>query len=441
MNTGQDIGMDLLILTLALLVLANYQLRRSVLYPPFLFCGMWLFAALIYRLHLVVINPIHPITLYVIAAGAMLFSLGGLCAFFVPGKLIATRLNLVGEPKTTGNWVRYLVVLFLALCVCFAIRAMMLIAAGTGGMSGFFFAVARETLIENINAGHESIPWYSYAATWTIFAATLFHSERSDGVSWTVTVIAFVSCVISGGRGGLLFLFSSLICVYLVRTRRERFTAAMRFARWPILAFLLLFTSLLFVDKNIPTTDKNVLAFAGTSTVAYIVGPVAALDQVLLHPLDYSGAPNHTFRIFLKIGSWLGLVSYTPAPGLDRFVFIPFGTNVYTAYKFFVTDYGTGSALAVMGMIGFLHSLLFRKAHSNSVLGLYLFALTIIPVLMVIFDDQYSQFGLYIDAFVFASVYLTIKSIPWGIFSSKAFDKDFRIQASSMQSAHIDTNK
>jgi hypothetical protein len=73
-----------------------------------------------------------------------------------------------------------------------------------------------------------------------------------------------------------------------------------------------------------------------------------------------------------------------------------------------------------MGIIGFLHSLLFRKAHSGSVLGLYLFALTIFPVLMVIFDDQYSQFGLYIDALFFATAYLTIKSIPWRIFRIKS---------------------
>jgi hypothetical protein len=77
-------------------------------------------------------------------------------------------------------------------------------------------------------------------------------------------------------------------------------------------------------------------------------------------------------------------------------------------------------SLVIMGIIGFLHSLLFRKAHSGSTLGLYLFALTIFPVLMVIFDDQYSQFGLYIDALVFATAYLTIKSIPWRIFRSKA---------------------
>ena len=413
-------GLDILILTLAMLVLANYRFRHSVLYPPFLFCGMWLLDALFYRFHLIAINPIHPTTLYVIAAGAILFSLGGLLAFLVPRNLIATRLTLLGQPKITGNWMRYLILLFLAVCVCFAIRAMMLMAAESGGMGGLFFAVAREILIENINEGHGEIPWYSYAATWTIFASTLFQSERSDRVSWIVTAIAFIGCVISGGRGGFLFLFSSLICVYLVRTKRERFAAAIRFARWPIIFFFLLFASLLFVDKNISTTDKNPFAFAGTSVIAYTVGPVAALDQVLQHPLDYTGLPNHTFRFFLRIGSWLGLVSYTPAPGLDKFIFIPFGTNVYTAYKFFITDYGMWFSLVIMGIIGFLHSLLFRKAHSGSTLGLYLFALTIFPVLMVIFDDQYSQFGLYIDALVFATAYLTIKSIPWRIFRSKA---------------------
>ncbi len=419
MMEGQDIGLDTLICTLTIVVLANYRLRRSVLYPPFLFCGMWLFESVVYRLHLIDVDPIHPITLCVIAAGAILFSFGGLCAFLVPERMIATRLTLIGKPKITGNWMRYVVVLFLAVCVCFAIRAMMVTAAEAGGAGGLFFAVARENVIENINEGHESIPWYSYAATWTIFTATLFQCERRDRVSWIAAAIAFVSCVISGGRGGFLFLFSSLICVYLVRNKRERFAAAMRFARWPILGFFLLFAGLLFVDKSISTTT-NALTFAGRSVVSYIVGPVAALDQVLLHPLDYSGAPNHTFRFFLRIGSWLGLFSYTAAPGLDKFIFVPFGTNVYTAYKFFITDYGTWPSVAIMGIIGFLHTLLFRKAHTGGVLGLYLFALTIFPVLMVIFDDQYSQFGLYIDALFFATAYLTIKSIPWRIFRIKS---------------------
>lgn len=429
MTEWQDIGLDILILTLTIVALANYRFRRSVLYPPFLFCGMWLLDVLIYRLHLVEIDPLHPITMYVIGAGAILFSLGGLCAFLVPETIIATRLTVVGKPKIAGNWLRYLVVLFLAVSVCFAVRAMMLMAVGAGGNGGLFFAVAREAVIENINEGHKSIPWYSYAETWTIFASTLFQCERRDRIFWTAATIAFISCVISGGRGGVLFLFSSLVSVHLVRTKCEKFAAALRFSRWPIIAFCLLFASLLFVDKNISTAN-NALAFAGASVVDYVVGPLAALDHVLLHPLDYAGSPNHTFRLFLQIGSWLGWISYTPAPGLDTFIFVPFGTNVYTAYKFFLTDYGVWPSVGIMGVIGFLHTLLFRKAHSGSVFGLYLFALTIFPVLMVIFDDQYSQFGLYIDALTFATVYLTIKSIPWRIFRSRAANRTSYVQAS-----------
>ena len=418
MMEGQDAGLDILIALFATLALVNYRLRRSVLYPPFLFCAMWLLDAIVYRLHLIDINPLHPITMYVIAAGAVLFSLGGICAFLVPETMIATRFTIIGTPKIAANWLRYFVVLFLAVCVCFAIHGMMVVAAGAGGAGGLFFAVARETVIENINEGHASIPWYSYAATWTIFAATLFQCEQRDRVSWIAAAIAFVSCVISGARGGFLFLFSSLICVYLISAKRERFASAMRFARWPVLGFFLLFAGLLFVDKNISTTT-NAFTFAGRSVVNYVVGPVAALDQVLANPFDYVGAPNHTFRFFLQIGSSLGLISYTAAPGLDKFIFIPFGTNVYTAYKFFITDYGIGFSLAIMGLIGFLHTLLFRKAHSGSVMGLYLFSLTIFPVLMVIFDDQYSQFGLYIDALLFATAYLTIKSIPRRIFRAE----------------------
>jgi oligosaccharide repeat unit polymerase len=154
--------------------------------------------------------------------------------------------------------------------------------------------------------------------------------------------------------------------------------------------------------------------------VEYIIGPTAALDYVLQHPQDYANLPHHTFRLFLRITSTSGLMSYHPPPALDAFIFVPFGTNVYTVYKFFITDFGVNAAVIILGILGFLHTLLFRKAHSQSVLGVFLFSLTMFPVLMVIFDDQYSQFGLYIEAVVFAVSYFTIKSFPWKVFRSRA---------------------
>jgi len=412
--------LDILISVLAVLVMANYRFRRSVLYPPFLFCGMWLLDGIIYRLDLIEIYPLHSKTLYVIAIGAILFTFGGYLAFLIPSKFVATHFTLVGQPRIEASWLRHLIVSSMAICVCLAVRAAMQSVGAAGGVDGFFFAAARTAAIEDLNAGRGSFSWYSYVGTWTIFAAALFQSERNDRVSWIITAIAFVACLLSGGRTGLLSLFSAVTCIYLIRKRRENLAAALRLARWPILGFVALFGGMIFVNKNVQVIGTSAFAFAEQALVAYIVGPVAALDHVIQHPLEYTGLPNHTFQFFLRIGSSLGLVSYNPPPTLDAWIFVPFGTNVYTGYKFLITDFGIGASLTIMGIIGFLHSLLFRKAHTSSVLGLYVFSLTMYSVLMVIFDDAYSRFGLYFNAFVFAVAYLTIKSFLWHIFRYKA---------------------
>jgi oligosaccharide repeat unit polymerase len=410
--------LSVLIVFLAALVIANYHFKRSVLYPPFLFCAMWLFDACLYRAGLIQVDPLHLATLCLIAAGALVYSFGGVLAFLVSRRLIATRISLIGQPKIAGKWLRNLIVFSLAISVVIAIRQLMSLAAATGGVGGAFFAVARNAIVENINEGTGANHLYTYVWGWTILAAALFYSEADQRFSWLTAALAFVSCVLSGARGGFLFLFSALTCIFLIRSKRERFIEAMQFARWPMLAFFFLFVGLFFVDKTVQSGASTAISFAGQHLVEYIVGPTAALDLVLQHPSDYTGLPNHTFRFFLRAVSAVGLLSYQPPAALDRFVFVPFGTNVYTVYKFFVTDFGAPVALACIGVVGFLHSLLFRKAHTQSVLGLYLFSITVFSVLMVIFDDVYSQFGLYFEALMSAAIYLTVKSIPWNIFRS-----------------------
>ena len=89
---------------------------------------------------------------------------------------------------------------------------------------------------------------------------------------------------------------------------------------------------------------------------------------------------------------------------------------MYTYYRYIVTDFGIEIAVALTGMVGFLHTLLFRKAHSGSPIGLYFFSLTMSSVLMVIFDDAYWRFGLYFSAFTFAVIYYAARSLPGGYF-------------------------
>jgi oligosaccharide repeat unit polymerase len=224
--------------------------------------------------------------------------------------------------------------------------------------------------------------------------------------------IAFIGCIFSSSRAEILLLIAALTCVHLMKTNRLSFIAAIRFIRWPLLLFTFLWIALIFTNKNTDAFGSSVGGIILIFLVNYIVGPVVALDYVLRHPTEYVGLPNHTFKFFLSIASSFHLIPYTPPPGFDAFVSVPFPTNVYTVYKYFVTDFGLFGALGVMMLIGFLHTLLYRKARTGSELAIYWFALTMFPVIMVIFDEQYAAFGSYIDMLLVGILCIFLRSEP-----------------------------
>lgn len=302
------------------------------------------------------------------------------------------------------------------------IRSAIAFAGGIATAKGVFWAVAAKASIEELNSNGGTVQVGNYIANWSVFLTVLLLSEEYSRLGMVAAGIAFLSCVVSGGRGGLFLLASALIAVYLIKERRESFTSALRTVRWPVIAFVILFIGLFFVNKGVQTNGANVFIMARNIMVQYIVGAVAALDHVLVYLGDYADVPNHTFQLFLKGAASLGLLSYTPPPPLDEWIYVPFGTNVYTIYKPYVVDFGIVAGVCWMCLIGFAHSLLFRKAHAKSILGLYMFALTVYSAFMVIFDDEYSRFGMYGSALLLGAAYLFVRSIPWRAFRPTELD-------------------
>jgi oligosaccharide repeat unit polymerase len=380
---------------------------------------MWFLDLCIYRMNLIDINPLHAGTLILIIVGAFLFSLGGVLAFLVPSKLIARHLIVVRAwgkttPKPQYKWFKYLLILILVLIVCAGIRGLFEAAAHGSGDGGLMMR-ARRTGVEEINEKGTVRTFMGYLGPWITFAAVLFQIERRDRSFHLTLIIAFISCIVGTSRIGFLSLFSALTCVYLINEKREKFITAFRFVRWPSLGFLSIFIIVMFTSKDTSGVTSNVAKFAEQSLIQYVIGPTGALDYVLQHPSEYVRMPNHTFKLFLGVASGLGLTDFTPPPALDSFLFIPFPTNVYTVYKFYFTDFGLHVAEAIMIFLGFCHVLLYRKAHTNSDLGLYMFALTMFTVIMVIFDDWYVAFGSYVNALVFGMMYHALRSVPSGI--------------------------
>jgi oligosaccharide repeat unit polymerase len=393
---------------LVALVVGNYWLSRSVLYPPLFFSSMWLLALGLYKLDLTPVDDIHPGTFLVIGFGAFMFSLGGFLALYAPRNLIASRLILTRFPQR-NNIVKPALTLFLLCGIPVLLKNLLTMAAtgvGTTVMQRARTSGAVGGDIADVN------PIGTYFILWSCYAAILFLLERRDKTFWLMALTAFVAGVLSTGRLPIFMLVCSLTCVQLLLMGRHTFWAAVRFARTPIIIFLGLFSLLFFTNK-----DTSVFEASGVGEllviffVGYIVGPTAALDVFLEHPNNYPAAPNHTFRFFSGILTHLHLGNYI-APPAETHIFVPFPTNVYTVYRTYVSDYGLFGAIGTMALIGFLHTLLYRKARTGSRLGIYLFAATFYQIMMVIFSDEYASFGAYIDMLMFAAIYILLRSIP-----------------------------
>jgi oligosaccharide repeat unit polymerase len=402
-------SLDTVIELLIGLILINYWVSRSVLYPPFLFCSIWLLDLTIYRFSPGEFDALHSNTIALLAMGAVFFTLGGMLAMLFPKALITARFVLTRFPPR-NDLVKPAVILFLACGIPLLLSNLLTLASqGTGNT---IFQQARNAGVAGAGGGLAGgNPLGTYFILWSLYAAPLFLIERRDKSFWVMTGIALVASLLSTGRLPFLMLISSLTCVELMKTNRYTFWSALKFARIPMLLFLCLFLGLLFLIKDTSIFEGGIGAIALLFLVSYLIGPTGALDYLMQHPQDYAGQPHHTFKFFLGIFTQLHLISYQQPPK-DDFVPLIVPTNVFTFYRYYLTDFGLYGTFIVIAIIGLLQTLLYRKARTGSMLGMYFFAITLYAVLLSPFSDEFSSFGAYIDSLAFAAIYIVLRSLP-----------------------------
>jgi len=387
---------------------ANYRIERSILYPPFVFCSLWLFVLGIYTSGLVELDPLRSETVFLLAAGAVAFTVGGACAKLLPRQLIGLKLRLWAPVPEKASSFKKL------LTICVVAGTLMIVAntvrIGLGGAGGIL-ANARQATIDARQGNVASFSVLDYVPILSIFCCTLFLIEKRDKWFWWSAFAACITGIFTTGRTPILQLFSLLISVNLIKTQHTRLLAAARVLRWPVFLFLLLFTALVFFDKKMSDVGESVAAAISFFVLAYFVLPTAALNYVVYNASYYRTTPHHTFKIFLEAGSLFGLWNYTPPPLIDSFVWVPLEANVYTGYKFYFTDFGLWGCLIAVGIIAFLQTVLYRRARAGSEFSLYLFAITVFPLVMFIFDDLYSEFGQLLIAIVFGCFYMAVRNI------------------------------
>ena len=398
---------------LIVLTVGNYWLRRSVLYPPFVFCAMWLIAVALTASGIIETDPIQSKAWWIFTGGALVFSVSGALALLCPKIFVETRFVVSQFPRR--NKVFKTLLCLLLLCG-FPLMLQNLRAEAAQGTGGTFLERARNggiTAQRNGEGIDGSAPGFTiYFLQWSIFAAIIFMLESRDKAFWFMAALALLYSIMSTGRTTILQLFAGLICVHLIQTKRTTFWAALKITRLPLALFFFLYIGLVFVNKRDTTQyyATSVVEIAVFFLVSYIVGPLAAFSVFIESPASLQPTSNYTFKFFLLIAAKLHLISYVAPGGLEGFVNVPYPINVFTLYKDYILDFGLAGSLVAIAVIAFTQVLLFRKAMSGSFIGTFLFALTIFPLVMSLFSNLYSSMGLWTDATMFAMLYVFLQS-------------------------------
>lgn len=403
--------LDLFLIIFFLLTVLNYCVRRSILYPPFIFSAMWLLDLIVVHSDLIELDPVHAGTLIIVTGGALSFSAGGLLAGMMPLKLL--RIHLF-PPRAEGAHHLARNILVIALLCGLPIYFYQIYEISRLGGSGLNLLMqARLAELEAAESGQPIRSFVlDYFMTITIFSSLAFATETKNWRFWIVSAVALIACVLSTGRTYLLLLIAGLSTIHLLQAKKESILDALRVLRWPTALFMALYIGLIFSNKDTQGLAGGVTGIASYFLLSYIVGPLAAFDRVVQHPGDFTMAANHTFDFFLKLAGMLHLTDYISPPRVDSFVFVPFPTNVYTVFKFYFLELGVFGALILLFFIGLLHSLLYLKARQGGRFSTYLFAFSVYAVLVVTFDDAYFSTGAYLRAIAFGLLYFSIGSLP-----------------------------
>lgn len=121
----------------------------------------------------------------------------------------------------------------------------------------------------------------------------------------------------------------------------------------------------------------------------YTSGSMVTFEKWASSNVEFIHGEN-TFRffkaIFLALGYDIDVQKLT-----NPFINIAdnLNSNVYTFYYFYAVDFGLSYALIIQFFVGMLHGILYKKMTNKRPLWVYMFSISIYPLIMQFFQDQY----------------------------------------------------
>lgn len=366
---------------------------RSALSPAVMHSGMWL---MILLLHATVDHGLYELShlaLMVVSGSVVAFFLGCIGISLFSAGRSAGMYTLVGPPGDLPLLTFFH--RFYFWCALLASPFVWLKAnalASHGATESFLVNLRLALISEDIGGSYGVLAYFLLVAFSGLFLRLVDSNSRvlSLGTAVYFLLCAYYATMATGRTFFFLLLLPAGVLLLMSRRRRGGVISYALMAALLLLVFLLL--GVLMGRAGEDAQDALQIFWL------YLLGGITAFDHVLNNVAGGDDLGSNTFRSVLAVLLALGFDLDAPAL-IKEYVHIPVPTNVYTVFHPYYLDFGVAFLFFFQFLFGALHQFLYGKARSGSRWGMLIFAVSVYPLLMQWFQDQY--FSLATTFFVF----------------------------------------
>lgn len=308
--------------------------------------------------------------------------------------LIALRRRLVTVPEIfefNVGLIRFRVV-FLLQAFCLLVLPFAYSKAVSLGGGGLLEHSAYRQLRHELSYGNVGYGWGSYVIILsfllTSIAAVLKAHNR---IGWAYL---FVSIAVSIGYAFLSTGRTYVLLLTILVVAPLFFLGKIRL-KGVVISLLGLFAAFLFsaalTGKGASMDAKlteNISDFL-INIRAYTVAPFIAFSMVVSGPIEFVHG-EYSARFFLKVLEMLGLGQFNVVELVRDYKSVPDMTNVYTFFEPYFRDFGYLAVLVSFPVMIF-HVWLYLRAASGKKASLFFYCISLYPLTMQFFQDQYSS--------------------------------------------------
>lgn len=376
----------------SLLAAGNYLLHRDVMYPGFLQATLWLVAFVLLALMQEMFIPVTDGTLWILIGGVAFFSMGAFVGSHTHKPYLA-RNYLTKGTLPSPRAIAILSVIVVVGLVLYAQRAQQL--ASSGPSENPFVNLRYAVSIVPEETGGFGIAQYFMGPAYVLVAITLLmryglrESTIPRGAVIIVGLTGLLFGVLSSGRGPVLTLIVLALAIPTVLRAR---------APTKTLGALVVFSAMLFAVVGLALGKGGTLGnTAGENWVTlqesfftYALAPIPSLSTFLQNRGPEVDVGLNSMRSVVAVLHAVGF-GVNAAPVVQPYIDVPMLSNVYTVHQPYIKDFGALGGAVALFILGFLHSILYKRATTQNPHGLFVFlyAMSLFPLVMQVFQDMY----------------------------------------------------